>query len=46
MVVQQNFIRILAGFGLKINKLKFHYTFAKYSITSNTYLFEVAVNLQ
>jgi len=46
IVDQRNFSGITAGFGLKINKFKFDYTYARYSIAANTSMFGVTVNLQ
>ena len=46
IVDQRNFSGITAGFGLKINKLKFDYTYARYTVAANTSLFGVTINLQ
>jgi len=46
IVDQRNFSGITAGFGLKINKLKFDYTYARYSVAANTNMFGVTLNLQ
>ncbi len=46
IIDQRNFSGITAGFGLRINKLKFDYTYARYAIAANTSMFGVTINLQ
>lgn len=43
---QRNFSGISLGFGLKINKLKFNYSYSRYTLASNTSLFGLTINLQ
>ncbi|PWA07857.1 type IX secretion system protein PorQ [Flavobacterium laiguense] len=42
---QRNFSGISLGFGLKLNKLKFNYSYSKYTLAGNTSLFGLAINL-
>lgn len=43
---QRNFSGISIGFGLKINKLKFNYSYSRYTLAANTSLFGLIMNLQ
>jgi hypothetical protein len=38
VVDQRNFSGISAGFGLKLNKLKFNYSYSRYTLAGNTSL--------
>ena len=42
----RNFSGISAGFGLKLNKIKFNYSYSKYTLAGNTSLFGLTINLQ
>jgi len=41
---QRNFSGLSVGFGLKLNKLKFNYSYSKYTLAGNTSLFGLIVN--
>jgi hypothetical protein len=41
---QRNFSGLSAGFGLKINKLKFNYSYSRYTLAANTSLFGLTIN--
>lgn len=43
---QRNFSGLSMGFGLKMNKLKFNYSYSKYTLAGNTSLFGLTINLQ
>lgn len=43
---QRNFSGISVGFGLKLNKMKFNYSYSRYTIAGNTSLFGLTFNLQ
>lgn len=43
---QRNFSGVSLGFGLKINRLKFNYSYSKYTLAANTSLFGLILNLQ
>ena len=43
---QRNFSGISVGFGLKMNKLKFNYSYSRYTLAGNTSLFGLTINLQ
>ena len=43
---QRTFSGISLGFGLKMNKLKFNYSYSRYTLAGNTSLFGLTVNLQ
>jgi hypothetical protein len=43
---QRNFSGISVGFGLKFNKLKFNYSYSRYTLAGNTSLFGLTINLQ
>ena len=42
----RNFSGISAGFGLKFNKIKFNYSYSRYTLAGNTSLFGLTINLQ
>lgn len=46
LVEQRNFSGISAGFGLKIHKLKFDYSYSRYTLAANTSLFGLTINFQ
>ncbi|HEX8269530.1 MAG TPA: type IX secretion system protein PorQ [Flavobacterium sp.] len=41
---QRHFSGISAGFGLRINKLKFNYSYSRYTLAANTSLFGLTIN--
>ena len=41
---QRNFSGISLGFGLKVNKLKFNYSYSRYTLAGNTSLFGLTIN--
>jgi hypothetical protein len=41
---QRNFSGISLGFGLKVNKLKFNYSYSRYTLAGNTSLFGLTMN--
>lgn len=41
---QRHFSGLSAGFGLKINKLKFNYSYSRYTLAANTSLFGLTIN--
>lgn len=43
---QRNFSGVSLGFGLKVNKLKFNYSYSRYTLAANTSLFGLTINLQ
>ncbi|RZJ52104.1 MAG: type IX secretion system protein PorQ [Flavobacterium sp.] len=43
---QRNFSGVSLGFGLKMNRLKFNYSYSKYTLAANTSLFGLILNLQ
>ncbi|TDE01769.1 type IX secretion system protein PorQ [Flavobacterium hiemivividum] len=43
---QRNFSGVSVGFGLKMNKLKFNYSYSRYTLAGNTSLFGLTVNFQ
>ncbi|WP_343694233.1 type IX secretion system protein PorQ [Flavobacterium sp.] len=43
---QRNFSGLSVGFGLKINKLKFNYSYSRYTLAANTSLFGLILNFQ
>lgn len=43
---QRNFSGISLGFGLKMNRLKFNYSYSRYTLAANTSLFGLTLNLQ
>ncbi len=46
IVEQRNFSGISLGFGLKMNKLKFNYSYSRYTLAGNTSLFGLTINFQ
>lgn len=42
----RNFSGLSVGFGLKMNKLKFNYSYSRYTLAANTSLFGLTINLQ
>lgn len=46
IVDQRNFSGISAGFGLRFNKIKFDYSYSRYTIAANMSLFGLTLNLQ
>lgn len=43
---QRNFSGISLGFGLRMNKLKFNYSYSRYTLAANTSLFGLILNFQ
>ena len=43
---QRNFSGMSVGFGLKFNKLKFNYSYSRYTLAGNTSLFGLTINFQ
>ena len=41
---QRNFSGLSVGFGLKLNKLKFNYSYSRYTLAGNASLFGLIVN--
>jgi hypothetical protein len=46
VVDQRHFSGISVGFGLKMNRLKFNYSYSRYTLAANTSLFGLTLNLQ
>ena len=46
LLEQRNFSGVSLGFGLKMNKLKFNYSYSRYTLAGNTSLFGLTVNFQ
>jgi len=46
IVEQRNFSGISAGFGLRFNKVKFDYSYSRYTVAANMSLFGLTLNLQ
>jgi len=46
IVDQRNFSGISVGFGLRFNKVKFDYSYSRYTIAANMSLFGLTINLQ
>ncbi|KGO89862.1 type IX secretion system protein PorQ [Flavobacterium suncheonense] len=46
IVEQRNFSGISAGFGLRFNKIKFDYSYSRYTVAANMSLFGLTLNLQ
>lgn len=44
VVEQRHFSGISAGFGLRVNKLKFNYSYSRYTLAANTSLFGLTIN--
>lgn len=45
IVDQRNFSGISAGFGLRIGKIRFNYSYSRYTVAANTSLFGLVINL-
>nr|WP_314898298.1 type IX secretion system protein PorQ [uncultured Flavobacterium sp.] len=45
LLEQRNFSGVSLGFGLKFNKLKFNYSYSRYTLAGNTSLFGLTINL-
>lgn len=45
-VDQRNFSGLSFGFGLRLKKIKFNYSYSKYSLASNTSMFGLVINFQ
>lgn len=43
---QRNFSGISLGLGLRFNKIKFDYSYSRYTLAANTSLFGLTINLQ
>jgi hypothetical protein len=46
LVEQRNFSGISAGFGIRFNKIKFNYSYSRYTLAANTSLFGLTINFQ
>jgi len=46
IVEQRNFSGISAGFGLRFNKIRFDYSYSRYTAAANTSLFGLMINFQ
>ncbi|NBL65685.1 type IX secretion system protein PorQ [Flavobacterium sp. NST-5] len=46
IVDQRNFSGISAGFGIRFNKIRFDYSYSRYTAAANTSLFGLMINLQ
>ncbi len=46
IIDQRNFSGMSVGFGIKMNKLKFNYSYSRYTLAGNTSLFGLTVNFQ
>ncbi len=46
LVEHRNFSGVSAGFGLRVGKLKFNYSYSRYTLAANTSLFGLTINLQ
>lgn len=46
LVDQRNFSGISVGFGLRFNKIKFDYSYSRYTLAGNTSLFGLTINFQ
>ena len=46
LLEQRNFSGVSLGFGLKMNKLKFNYSYSRYTLAGNTSLFGLTMNFQ
>lgn len=44
LLEQRNFSGLSIGFGLKVNKLKFNYSYSRYTLAANTSLFGLTIN--
>ncbi|RTY86454.1 type IX secretion system protein PorQ [Flavobacterium sp. GT3R68] len=46
LLEQRTFSGISVGFGIKVNKLKFNYSYSRYTLAGNTSLFGLTINFQ
>jgi hypothetical protein len=46
LLEQRNFSGVSVGLGLKFNKLRFNYSYSRYTLAGNTSLFGLTINLQ
>jgi hypothetical protein len=46
LLEHRNFSGVSLGFGLKLNKLKFNYSYSRYTLAGNTSLFGLTINFQ
>jgi hypothetical protein len=46
LLEQRNFSGVSLGFGLKMNKLKFNYSYSRYTLAGNTSLFGLTINFK
>lgn len=46
LLEQRNFSGISVGFGLRVSKLKFNYSYSRYTLAANTSLFGLTINFQ
>ena len=46
IVEQRNFSGLSAGFGLRFNKIRFDYSYSRYTAAASTSLFGLMINLQ
>ncbi|HEX9979858.1 MAG TPA: type IX secretion system protein PorQ [Flavobacterium sp.] len=46
LLEQRHFSGLSVGFGLRINRLKFNYSYSRYTLAANTSLFGLTINLQ
>ncbi len=44
LIEHRNFSGISAGFGLRLNRLKFNYSYSRYTLAANTSLFGLTIN--
>ena len=44
LLEQRNFSGLSAGFGLRFNKIKFNYSYSRYTLAANTSLFGLTIN--
>lgn len=46
LLEQRNFSGLSVGFGLRLNKIKFNYSYSRYTLAANTSLFGLTINFQ
>ena len=46
LLEQRNFSGISLGFGLKMGRIKFYYSYSRYTLAANTSLFGLTINFQ
>ncbi|HEY0046338.1 MAG TPA: type IX secretion system protein PorQ [Flavobacterium sp.] len=46
LLEQRNFSGISVGFGLRFNRIKFNYSYSRYTLAANTSLFGLTINFQ